>query len=197
MVYLLSHKDSGNRGCEAITRGTMKILGISKSDVVAYTNDYGLDSSLGLDKIVTLKKLDSIKDRRTFVVRLKSKLCRTFMKKKYYRFISSLDYKDTLKSVKSTDIELSTGGDMFCYNNNEVIYINDELHKKGVKTILWGCSIGQENLNPEKISTLKKFSKIMARESLTVEALTPVVGSDNISLIPDPAFVLESEEYSI
>lgn len=192
MIHLLSHKDSGNRGCEAITRGTIQILGLEKKDVIAYTNDYALDSSLGLDRIVTLKTMSSSTDVTSFSFRLRRKIYRKFNKEK--SFIYSNEYKKVLKSIKPDDIELSTGGDMFCYDNNEVIYINDVLHKKGVKTMLWGCSVGKENLTPEKIATLKKFSKIMARESLTVEALSPVVGSDKVSLVPDPAFVLNSEE---
>lgn len=192
MIHLLSHKDSGNRGCEAITRGTMQILGLDKKDVVAYTNDYALDSSLGLDRIVILKTMCSSADVTSFFFRLRRKIYRKFNKEK--SFIYSNEYKKVLRSIKPDDIELSTGGDMFCYDNNEVIYINDVLHKKGVKTMLWGCSVGKENLTPEKIATLKKFSKIMARESLTVEALSPVVGSDKVSLVPDPAFVLNSEE---
>lgn len=192
IIHLLSHKDSGNRGCEAITRGTMQILSIDKKDAVAYTNDLALDSSLGLDKIVTLKAIHSSANKPSFFFRLKRKICRKFNKEKL--FIYSSEYKKVLKSIKQDDIELSTGGDMFCYDNNEVIYINDVLHKKGVKTILWGCSVGKENLTPEKIATLKKFSKIIARESLTIEVLSPIVGSDKIALVPDPAFVLNSDE---
>lgn len=45
---------------------------------------------------------------------------------------------------------LSTGGDMMCYDNNQVIYTNDIAKSKGFKTCLWGCSIGENNLTNEK-----------------------------------------------
>lgn len=83
-----------------------------------------------------------------------------------------------------------------CYGNNEVIYTNDYLHDKGIRTILWGCSIGKENLTPEKVETLGHFSLIYARESLTAEMLKGL-GLENVVLCPDPAFILEPEVCSL
>ncbi|MCQ4912846.1 polysaccharide pyruvyl transferase family protein, partial [Phocaeicola vulgatus] len=63
-----------------------------------------------------------------------------------------------LDQIIQNDILFSSGGDMMCYDENEVVYTNNYLHKKGIKTFLWGCSIGINNLTPAKIETLRKFS---------------------------------------
>ena len=85
---------------------------------------------------------------------------------------------------------LSTGGDMMCYEENEVVYTVDYLRKRGIHSVLWGCSIGENNISPRKLDALKKFSVIYARETLTQEVLVNR-GLQNVVVYPDPAFVLE------
>lgn len=85
---------------------------------------------------------------------------------------------------------------MMCYDDNEVVYTNNYLHKKGIKTILWGCSIGKNNLTPAKIETLRKFSFIYARESLTADMLHRELGLTNVVTFPDPAFILKPQNAS-
>lgn len=192
-IFLPSHKDSGNRGCEAITRGTAKIVGLDKSRIIALSNDFELDERLNLDKVVTLNRFESKKIN--LFLRVKRKLLRNTQQKNIFDL--GYHYEDFMNKISKNDIALSTGGDMFCYTNNEVIYINDWLTKKHRKTVLWGCSIGEENLSPEKISTLKKFSLITARESLTKEMLEEKLGLKTVKLFPDPAFVLEPEKIEL
>lgn len=79
-----------------------------------------------------------------------------------------------------------------CYGNNYVITTNNYAHANGIKSILWGCSMGPENLTPEKEETLHNFSLIYARESLSYEFLKSL-GLKNVCLFPDPAFILEPE----
>jgi polysaccharide pyruvyl transferase WcaK-like protein len=98
--------------------------------------------------------------------------------------------------MRHDDIMFLTGGDMMCYDDNEVIYTNNLAYKYGIKSVLWGCSIGKSNLTPAKIDTLSKFSCIYARESLTYELLRSL-NLKNILLYPDPAFVLLPEECSL
>ncbi len=195
IIYMPSHKDAGNRGCEAITRGTAEILKCKSSELVGYCNNINLDESLGIGKIVTLEKtrnFDDISQIEKLYRKCRKKLYRDIDKKKEYDY--KYLYSDFLKTISNNDIALSTGGDMFCYSNNEVIYINNFLTENKIKTILWGCSIGKENLSPEKIDTLKKFSLITARESLTKKMLEEELKLKNVELFPDPAFVLTPEK---
>lgn len=53
-------------------------------------------------------------------------------------------YNMFLSKMESEDILFSTGGDMLCYGNNEVIYTNEKVRARGLKSVLWGCSIGKK-----------------------------------------------------
>ena len=86
---------------------------------------------------------------------------------------------------------------MMCYGNNEVNYIANVLSQNEKKVVLWGCSIGKENITPEKIVALKKFNIITARESLTHDFLINDLKLNNVHLFPDPAFVLEAEPFNL
>ena len=188
--YLPIHLDGGNRGCEAITKATALILKSSKRDIIAYTKDIHLDLSLNIDKYVTLQECPSF----SFFFKLKRKIGNFFLidpfkkKKIVYKFV----YDNFMKQIQTCDIMLSTGGDMLCYGDNEVIYTNEYLYNRQIKTILWGCSIGEQNLNLNKISTLKHFALVYARESLTKKMLEEQ-GLKNVYLFPDPAFILKPE----
>lgn len=52
--YLPIHINGGNRGCEAITKATMDILGCTKEQLVVYSSNIEIDRSLGLEQRVTL-----------------------------------------------------------------------------------------------------------------------------------------------
>ena len=191
MKYLLPiHLDGGNRGCEAITISTAKILNSPKEQIKALSNNIPLDTRLGVNKYVTLQKRPAI----SLGFKIKRKLLRVLTHDNFK--VTNYTYRHTylpfLKQASKNDIMLSTGGDMMCYGDNQVIYTNELMFSKGIKTVLWGCSIGKENLTPEKIKTLQHFSKIYARESLTAEVLTNL-GLKDVATFPDPAFILEPE----
>jgi colanic acid/amylovoran biosynthesis protein len=188
--YIPIHLDGGNRGCEAITKGTAQLLHCTQKEIVALCGDINLDHSLGLDKFVTLQARVNEPLANKLVRKAKSILNSSpgYRKHLYYHSI----YAPFLKQISNNDIMLSTGGDMLCYGNNEVIYTNEELYKRNIKTVLWGCSIGKDNLTPEKIETLGHFTAVYARESLTQELLEGL-GLKNVFLYPDPAFILQPE----
>lgn len=85
---------------------------------------------------------------------------------------------------------------MMCYGDNEVIYTNDYAKKHGVKTVLWGCSMGKENLTSRKQETLKKFDLVYARETLSYDFFNSL-GLNNVVCYPDPAFALEPEKTNL
>lgn len=189
-ILLPIHLDGGNRGCEAITLSTTKLLNIPKEQIMALSNNIQLDIYLGLNKYVTLQASPA----STLGFKIKRKLLKTLTQNelKATSYTYQHTYLPFLKQASKNDIMLSTGGDMMCYGNNQVIYTNEVMFSKGIKTVLWGCSIGEENLTPEKIKTLQHFSKIYTRESLTAEVLTNL-GLKNVVTFPDPAFILEPQ----
>ena len=188
--YIPLHYDGGNRGCEAILKGTAIILGKNAEDIIAYSRDVDLDRKLGIDKFATLVPYQ----RESYLIdRLLAVINKLFHNNTILKWRLLYVFRYFLKQISPNDVMLSTGGDMMCYSNNEIIYTNDYMHRKGVITILWGCSMGPENLTPEKEKTLFNYSWIYARESLTFNFLQQI-GLKNVFLCPDPAFVLNAEE---
>lgn len=186
------HFDSGNRGCEAIARGTIEILSMQKDEYYGLCSDMELDRKVGLSDLATLLPSPG---ENAFFYKVRKRLIRDKEQKKMFRYHRL--YNEFMDLIDKDSCMFITGGDMLCYTNNEVNYINDALAAKKRRTILWGCSVGEENLTPEKIDTLKNFSLITARESLTYQMLKEKLGLDTVQLFPDPAFVLHAEEVSL
>ena len=189
-IHLLMHLDGGNRGCEAITKSTAILLKNMAGNVIAYTKNKQLDLFLGIGECCSMVQM-----KLTIIQRVRRKIESYFAngredrKRLFFRY----HYLPYMKRVKRDDLYLSTGGDMMCYDDNEVVYSNNYLHDKGVKSILWGCSMGKENATPAKLDTLKKFSAIYARESLSYRFFKDDLGLKNVFLLPDPAFILKPQ----
>lgn len=184
------HLDGGNRGCEAIAKASALLIGEEKENLFGYCRDVELDVQLGVDEYYTLvpTKRDSyLFDRFLGVL---NKLLHT---KKTKEWRELYPYRSFFRLIHSGDVMISTGGDMMCYDDNVAVYTNIYLHRKGIKTVLWGCSMGPENLTPAKRASLSDFSLIYARESLTFEYFAQL-GLKNVCLCPDPAFILPAEE---
>lgn len=187
-IHLLMHLDGGNRGCEAITKSTAILLKEPKKNIVAYTRNKKLDTFLGLNKNCELATA-----KIGFLYKVVRKILLLVVKKPNLRIqIAYHSFLSLMKKIQPGEIYLSTGGDMMCYADNEVIYTNNYLHNRGVKTVLWGCSMGKENLSPAKFDTLKNFSAIYARESLSFNFFKDI-GLKNVFLLPDPAFILKPQ----
>ena len=189
MINLYSHGGSGNHGCEAIVRSTMKML---DDTICVFSHDVSQDKKYGLDKICYVKNdivstiqkgsmkwlFSSIQSKTTGKINLKVKYERNSM----------------LENIHSGDICLSVGGDNYCYAGVEILgAINHYLRRKKCKTILWGCSVEPEILyNNEVKEDISKFNLIIARESISYHALKDV--NYNTYLFPDPAFTLDKVE---
>lgn len=192
------HLDGGNRGCEAITKSTAMLLNKTTSSILAYSQNKHLDEFLGINQYCYLLQLEKNVVKkviwRVYAI-LYGKIFRHFEKNRDAHKLRCYQYRylSFMRKITSEDIYLSTGGDMMCYNdNNQVVFTNNYLHKKGVKTILWGCSMGRENLTPKKLETLKNFSAIYARESLSY-CFFKELGLENVIQLPDPAFILKPQ----
>ena len=186
--YFPIHLDGGNRGCEAIAKGTALILKENKDNLIGLSTDMELDHRLKVDDYITLQPMR----QRGIPFRIKNKMYKSVIHEEWKRksFIYQYEYTPFLDQMNKDDIMISTGGDMMCYNENQVIYTVDYLHKRGIRSTLWGCSIGEKNITQRKLHALKQFSHIYVRETLTQEVLAGH-NIHNVSVFPDPAFVLE------
>lgn len=189
--YFPIHLNGGNRGCEAIAKGTALILKENKENLIGLCTNMELDRKLGVDKYVTLQPFR----KHSLIFRFKNRIYKGLYRSNKWKsqlFAYHYEYDSFLNQLGEKDVMFSTGGDMMCYSENQVIYTVNYLQNRGIHSVLWGCSIGENNLTPLKIDALKHFSVIYARESLTKEVLLNH-GMNNVVVYPDPAFVLEPE----
>lgn len=192
-IVLYSHSGSKNHGCEAIVRGTAKILdGMGRISLLSHEKDEDL-----------LYKIDEIVDVKQGKFHINKKsldFLKAYMALKLKKDTSKMDvlqFKDGLNSIKEDSIAISIGGDTYCYSD---VYNQVALHKmygkKAYKTVLWGCSVEPKLLEDEKIAQdIKDYDLIITRESISYEALKKV--NKNTYLYPDPAFQLDKADVKL
>ena len=183
------HLDGGNRGCEGIAKGTAIIIGDKKDNYLGLCQNIELDCRLGINKYVTL--IPTL--RLSLIQRVANKFIHILRRLKLNFGLNEIKIDQNpyfFSSMTDNDVMISTGGDMMCYGDNTPsVSSNEYVTTKGYKSVLWGCSMGPNNLSEIKKGTLKKFSLIYARESLSYEFFKSL-GLKNVVCLPDPAFVL-------
>lgn len=192
MINLYGHTGSKNHGCEALARSTAamfsnKIRLFSYS--VAQDNMYGLNDLFPIEtNIDAPARKPSV---QYYLAGIEFKTIGTRRLESLFRF------QDLLSKVKKGDIYLSIGGDNYCYEGIEtLIGQNYWLHKKGAKTVLWGCSVEPELIaQPEIAKDLARYDLITARETISFEALKKV--NNNTILVSDPAFTLPRQDLKL
>lgn len=191
-VLLFFHGGSGNRGCEAIVVTAVKVIRQKYPDAyvaLASANPESDHCINGLDEIIFHNQNRSIKPYSALYFKNYLNVKINNSQSISYR----LAHKDIIDRIDDFDVFLSIGGDNYCYGTIPDYYELDRLIKsKGKKLMLWGASIGQEDLNPEKIHDLKSFDHLMIRESVS-ESQLKESGLTNTVLIADGAFLLDKE----
>ncbi len=188
-IYLYFHGGSENHGCEAIVRSTVKILG---DNLYLATSNIESDRKYHLDQIVTL-----IDDSPCALNKVQSLIAAVYFKlthNDYY--FTYFRHKKFFDVVGKNDICLSIGGDNYCYKGQDILaHYNKALHKKGAKTVLWGCSVEPNVIKGDIAKDLSTYDLIVARESYSYEALKAV--NNNTVLACDPAFQLDQEQLGL
>lgn len=192
-TILYMHAGSKNHGCEAIVNSLCRMLGKEKEDILLVTFREKEDLSYSLQNLCSIVEERSFSKHKLahlfyYVYRMVTKDANSFMR---------FRYRDVLKV--NADVAVSIGGDNYCYDMmlNDLFLTNNVFNEKGIKTVLLGCSIEPELLNRADIKTdLSKYSDIIARESLTYDALKESFGENGprIYCVPDPAFTLPFNE---
>ncbi|WP_347548669.1 polysaccharide pyruvyl transferase family protein [Pseudalkalibacillus hwajinpoensis] len=191
-ILMLFHGGSLNRGCEAIVRSSVEMI----KERIPNSKVFLVSDMPETDNVIT--KLDGIFDGRNDRIK----------KYSYEWFFSSIKVKvfndesyalgkihnNVIKHINEADVCLSIGGDNYCYGEQPGWYeINKRVRASGKKLVLWGCSIGEEDMSDRKLEDLKLYDLILARETLTYNMLVNL-GLENVKLCADPAFTMESEE---
>lgn len=191
-IMMFGHSGSLNRGCEAIVRSSNKII----KDTIKESMVYVASLRPETDKVIN--NIDKVIDGRSVVIKkysyhyVISAVLQKILKDESYALRRM--YKRTIDNIKEMDICLSIGGDAYCYGEQHWMYeIDKSIKKVGKKLVLWGASIGEEDMSHRKLDDLKAFDLILARESLTYDMLIQK-GLNNVKLCADPAFTLEKEK---
>ena len=208
------HAGSGNHGCEAIVNSlchmlTGKPLVITNSE--KEDRKYSLASPAGnvLCDLAEERQFSRHKIAHVlyYIWRKLTKDSESFIR---YRYQAVFDRPLSRKGGKKRyPLAISIGGDNYCYDVmiKDLMLANKAFHDRGTKTVLLGCSIEPELLEgtgmkdgtkvdvTEKIiEDMNRYDMIIARESITYEALRKVVPNEKLYLIPDPAFTLGTKE---
>jgi colanic acid/amylovoran biosynthesis protein len=193
-LLLFFHAGSLNRGCEAIVRSAVDLIKAKHPETIINLASFDIESDLhipNIDKVYDTKQLDVTKfSIKGIISALKVK----FQKEERYYYKAK--FNNIIKLIPEHDVFLSIGGDNYCYGEQPWIYEVDKLIKKaGKKLVLWGSSIGDEDLSEAKIADLKSMDLVLARESLTYSILKDKDVS-NVKLVADGAFTMQKEEIS-
>lgn len=186
-LYFYFHAGSGNHGCEAIVRSTQALFQIKPILVSSAPEE---DRCYHLDEITTLKgkriPTPSILEKLGCVV------TRRFLQSEIYGYRVRAKYE--VADAPLDVIACSIGGDNYCYGDAYNLHLeglNRQLHKRGIKTVLWGCSIEPKMVTEAMKKDFARYDLIIARESISYRLLKEC--NSNTILACDPAFTLRKE----
>lgn len=188
-IVFYANGTAKNHGCEALIRSLAKIFAVDRNAKLTLASmNKSIDCQYGLDDIVNISTLvnsDEMSFLRTLNYRLRQHL--KYSDLRYYKVI----YKKFIKEIDSRKSYISIGGDNYSYGKSDWLsFLNSNIHRKKAKTILLGCSILEQIDDCELIRDLHLYNGIIARESITLDALKKAGITDNVYLAPDPAFCL-------
>ena len=187
------HAGSGNHGCEAIVNSMVKMLNMKAAVLSVNVQE---DMAYSLKELSDSGHLELLQERHFKRYRpvhifyfLYRKL--TGDRESFIRYRYHAVFKNDMPPLA-----ISIGGDNYCYDEmvNDLVLMNQAFNAKGAKTVLLGCSVEPELLkNPRIADDMRQYHTIIARESITYEALKKI-GHPRLFMFPDPAFTLAKKE---
>lgn len=189
-TFIYNHGGSENHGCEALVRTVNNLVGKGRKLCL-------LSEVPQQDFRYNIQNVMTIETAKHSYSRFSGAFLRAYVHLKKtgdYFPMDILPYIKSLKNFKQGDVEISVGGDIYCYEDYpKFIKLHELICKRGCKTILLGCSLEEKLFDdPNFLKDMKRYDYISARESLTYDLLKKA-GLTNIGLTPDTAFTLEKE----
>ena len=187
-VLLYNHSGCENRGCEAIVRSTSALFAQRGARVTLTSGQAELDRRLNLPDVAKL--VDEQISPYSVDRLINSVGFRLGMPREHE---VARKYLPVIREGRQADVCLSVGGDTYCYAPQEHIrIINGRLKQAGRPLVLWGCSVNPELLEGECLNALKAYDLVVARESITAQAMRSA--GTNVRTWCDPAFTMPAEE---
>lgn len=189
-IFLYNHGGSENHGCEALVRSVGRMLG---QDRKVHLLSESPQQDYHYDLYKEVKILSAIHAYSKFSLSFLKAYIELKNKGDHFP-MDALPYARSIKALGEEDLEISIGGDIYCYDDYpKFIRLHEQIHKKGCKSVLWGCSLEKYLFrDPFFLRDMKRYDCILARESLTYRFLLNS-GFKNIDYCPDSAFTLPAE----
>lgn len=203
LFILAGNGPYANRGCEAIVRGTVKIIGKYYNNpsflCVSHFRDdeqYSKQRNEEFDRSIIHKRTNrrgKIWTQQGLGNRIKGLI--NPMESSNYTYHEMFPYIGEARAV------LSIGGDNYSldYGIPKLFTdLDDIVLREKKKMIIWGASVGPFSKIPKyekyMINHLKKINAIFVRESATLEYLKEKGIKDNVFKVADPAFLMDPIE---
>lgn len=186
-IMLYNHGGCENRGCEAIVRSTAALFGDQvELSLTSLQPDYDRQAKLQGIKEIISSEISPYSLRRI----INSIGFRLGMPREHE---VARKHGTVIDLGKRSDICLSIGGDTYCYGHQEHLQvINGRLGRAHKPMVLWGCSVEPDIICGETLEDLRAYDLIVARESITEQAMKDA--GLPVMRWCDPAFTMASEE---
>lgn len=196
-----------NRGCEAIVRGTTKILRAHFKDprffcLSHFQNDEQYRKQRGQEYDVGIEHLYSNRlSKKKIVKSFWKPSCLTYAYDHFRRpeRVKYRVYEQMIPHLDDAAAVLSVGGDNYSLDYGvprTFTDLDDVVIEKGKPIVLWGASVGPFSAMPDyerfMSEHLRKTTGIFARESATIDYLNSIDVIDNVHAVADPAFVMDA-----
>jgi colanic acid/amylovoran biosynthesis protein len=195
-----------NRGCEAIVRGTVKILREHFTDpqflcISHFQDDQELRSQIALETDRAIRHVSSYRLNRKQAIRAvgtPDSWAYFFRLMFHLRSLKYQVYREMLPCLNEAAAVLSVGGDNYSLEYGKPFLhtdLDDLVLERQKPLVIWGASVGPFDKIPEyerfMIGHLKKITGIFARESVTVDYLAKHTVTENVYQVADPAFLMD------
>jgi len=191
-----------NRGCEAIVRGTVKIIRQYYDDpsffcLSQFHNQEIFEKQFKeeSDPDITHEKTNR-EMYRLFSPKWSLQFLQKTLVPNYY---ANKVYSNLFPTLQQSKAVLSLGGDNYSldYGGPKILTLLDDIVLENKKPIIiWGASVGPFSKSPNYEKYMKKHLKqingIFAREKATIEYLESIGITENVYKVSDPAFLLDS-----
>lgn len=190
-----------NYGCEAIVRGTVRLIRHVQPDasISYFTPRFDEDSQQIADLGINVVPMPPAK--RGFALKVAGKISKVFT----VPFDSTGESYETI--LNGCDVLVSIGGDIYTIPEhirqkkrypyfNRLIRLGELARGRGVREVILGASIGPFGSFNRAVAYyadhLKNCDAIFCRECVTVDYLKSIGISSNVTLMPDPAFFVDN-----
>lgn len=203
LFLLVGNGPYQNRGCEAIVRGTMEILRQefgpdihAKAGVYAASNIVQEQNTAETDAAVNSFCLDGMEPRWSRVwweMQVNRRLGTSF----------AAQHRPLVKPLSSACVALEVGGDNYSLYHTggkpeRFMAVDRFIQKRGIPVVLWGASVGLFDRDsifaPIMFRHLRNLDAIFVREMESLKYLCANGVSENVHIVADPAFVMNSVE---